>query len=392
VLTILVAPDSFKGSLTAKQAAGQMVAGITDVMPDARIFKFPIADGGEGTTECIIDAVGGQIIEKNVTAPLGDPVMGFYGILKDSRTAIIEVASASGLCLVPEGKRNPLLATSYGTGELIRAALDSGCREIFIGLGGSATIDAGAGILQALGAHLLDREGREIGRGAAGLIRLEQIDLSTVDNRLSQTAITLGYDVDNPLCGPMGASTVYGPQKGATLEMTRKIEIALQRFMDVVRQMGKDLSGIPGTGAAGGIATGLSLVGATTVPGLEKILDMVGIKKVLSNYGVHVALTGEGEFNSQSFRGKAPVGVARLAKKYNIPTVVLTGSIGQGIENAAEEGIEAIVCIVPRPMELGDAIIGAQEYLRAATARTIKLIGLGYSLRCDQAGQKGAMI
>lgn len=379
MLKILVAPDSFKGSLTAKQAANQMAAGINDVMPNAKIYKFPVADGGEGTTECIVDALGGRIIEKKVTGPLGYPVTGFFGILKDSKTAIIEVASASGLCVVPEEKLNPLRATSYGTGELIRAALDSGCREIFIGLGGSATIDAGAGILQALGAHFLDREGKEIGRGAEELTRLECIDLSAIDNRLLQTSITVGYDVDNPLCGPMGAAAVFGPQKGATQEMIRKIELALQRFVEVTRLMGKDVSGIPGAGAAGGIAAGLSLVGAVAVPGLDKILEITGIEKVMQN-GVHLVLTGEGEFNFQSFHGKAPIGVARLAKKYSIPTVVLTGNIGKGVEHASEEGIESIVCIVPGPMKLDEAISNASEYLRVATARAIKLIKLGYSL------------
>jgi glycerate kinase len=390
LLKIMVAPDSFKSSLTAKQAAGQMVAGIKDVMPNAQIYKFPIADGGEGTTECIVDAVGGQIIKKNVTGPLGDPVTGFYGILDDSRTAIIEVASASGLCLVPEEKFNPLRATSYGTGELITAAIDSGCREIFIGLGGSATIDAGAGILQALGARFLDCEDGEIGRGPAELTRLERIDLSTVDRRLLRTSIVLGYDVDNPLCGPMGASAVYGPQKGATPEMIKEIELALQRFVEVAGLMGKHLSGIPGAGAAGGIAAGLSLVGATAAPGLDKILEITGIEKVLQG-GIHLLLTGEGEFNFQSFRGKAPVGVARLAKKYNIPTVVLTGNIGEGVEQAPEEGIESIACIVPRPMELAEALGHAPEYLRAATARVIKLIELGYGLRDNRAGSSAGV-
>lgn len=380
MLRIVIAPDSFKGSLTAKEAVQAISAGIMDIMPEAVVFPFPIADGGEGTTECIVDAMGGRLIEKTVTGPLGHPVDGFFGVLDKQKTAVIEVASASGLGLIASADRNPLHATSFGTGELIRAALDEGCDEIFIGLGGSATNDAGAGILQALGAHLLDEKGREIGLGAVELFRLARIDLADLDKRLAQTRVILGCDVNNLLYGPAGASAVYGPQKGATPEMIPILDAALYHFAEVAKGLGKDIAHVPGAGAAGGIAAGLLLLDARITSGLEKILEITGLETVFQG-GVDLLLTGEGEFNGQSLHGKVPVGVARLAKKYAVPVVVLTGSVGSGIEEASREGILAVVGIVPGPVSLDAAIAHAALNLRRTSSMVMRLIALGRQIR-----------
>lgn len=379
MLKIVVAPDSFKGSLSAKAVAKEIAAGIWDVVPDAQIYLMPVADGGEGTTECIMEAVGGNLFTKEVAGPMGNLVTGFFGILDNSNTAIIEVASASGLYLVPKENRNPLYASSYGTGELILAALDQGCREIFIGLGGSATNDAGAGILQALGARLLDSQGKEIGRGGIELSKLAEIDLTHLDQRLKQTKITVGCDVDNPLFGPNGASAIYGPQKGATPEMVEVLDQALENFANVAKKLNIDVACVPGAGAAGGIGAGLLLAGATITSGIEKILELTGLEKVLAG-GIDLIVTGEGEFNNQSFHGKVPIGVARVAKKYQVPVIVLTGGIGDEIEEAYRLGIDGIMSIAPKPVSIDQSIQNAAIYLKDTASRMIRLIQIGQKI------------
>jgi len=255
---IVIAPDSFKGSLTALEAANAIEDGFRRVFPEAEIVKVPMADGGEGTVQSLVDATGGRIVKRIVTGPLGDKVEAQFGILGDGKTAVIEMASASGLPLIPPHKRNPMVTTTYGTGELIKAALDMDCRKFIIGIGGSATNDGGGGMAQALGVKLLDKDGNDIPFGGKGLLKLNRIDISTLDPRIAESEIVVACDVDNPLTGPRGAARVYSPQKGATPEMVEILEKALERFAEVVkRDLGKDVKNIPGAGAAGGLGAGL---------------------------------------------------------------------------------------------------------------------------------------
>ena len=239
-MKIIIAPDSFKGSLTAIEVSDAIAQGIEEFAPDTEIVKMPMADGGEGTVQCLVNATGGEIIEKKVIGPLGNEVLAYYGILGDKKTAVIEMAAASGLTLVPEDKKNPLITTTYGTGQLIKASLNSGCQKMIIGIGGSATNDGGAGMVQALGVRLLDKNGKELGYGGAELKKLDHIDISKLDNRLSNTEILVASDVENPLCGPKGASKVYGPQKGATPSMVEELDEALAHFAEIIkRDLGK---------------------------------------------------------------------------------------------------------------------------------------------------------
>ena len=257
-MKIVVAPDSFKGSLTAVEVSDAIAQGVREIFPEAEIVKIPMADGGDGTVQCLVNATGGKILREKVTGPLGDEVWASYGILGDKKTAVIEMAEASGLTLVPGNKRNPLITTTYGTGQLIKSALDRGCRKMIIGIGGSATNDGGAGMVQALGAKLLDKDREEIGFGGGELKKLNRIDISNLDNRLSDTKVLVASDVNNPLCGPKGASRIYGPQKGATPEMIKKLDESLAHFAKLVkRDLHKDIKDIPGAGAAGGLGAGL---------------------------------------------------------------------------------------------------------------------------------------
>lgn len=379
-MKIVVAPDSFKGSLSALQAAEAIELGIGKVFPDANIKKIPMADGGEGTAQSLVDATGGQLLVERVADPLGNEIEAEYGILGDRTTAVIEMAAASGLTLVPIDRRDPFVTTTYGTGQLIKAALNRGCRKLIIGIGGSATNDGGAGMAEALGAKLLTSNGKSISPGGWGLGALDTINLSDLDSRLGATATVVACDVDNPLTGTNGASHVYGPQKGATPEMIGTLDANLARFASIVkRDMGRSVSDIPGSGAAGGLGAGLiAFLNAELKSGVEIIIDAVQLEKQLE--GASFVVTGEGEINFQTVFGKTPVGVAKLAKKLGIPVIAIAGSIANGADEVHKAGIDAIIDIVPTPMPLERAVRNAFDLTVEAATRAARFISIGLTI------------
>lgn len=386
---IVVAPDSYKGSLTAVAVAAAMEQGILTVYPRAKVTKVPIADGGEGTVAALVTATAGQIIRQYVTGPLGDSTEACWGILGDGTTAVIEMAAASGLTLLTKDKRDPRTATTYGTGQLVKAALDRGIRKLIIGIGGSATNDGGAGMAQALGVKFLDSGGNLLLPGGAALAGLASIDLAGIDPRLTEAAILVACDVDNPLCGPQGAAAVYGPQKGATPEMVLELDQALQQFAAVAQTAtGKDVARLPGAGAAGGLGAGLLFfTNAELKPGVEIVLNATRFADIVQQ--ADFVITGEGSTDFQTACGKAPVGVAKVARQYNIPSICLSGSLGQGAEQVLEQGITGLMSIVPRPMPLSECMASAEELIRAATARVCRLVDLGIKLGSSaKAGSK----
>lgn len=376
-MQILIAPDSFKESLTALEVAEYIAVGAGKVFPEAVIQKVPLSDGGEGLTESLTAAMGGVLEHCQVTGPRGERVSAVYGWAADN-TAIIEMAQASGLELVPRDQRNPMTATTFGTGELIRAALDKGSRTIIIGIGGSATNDGGAGMAQALGARLLDSLGREISWGGGGLLDLDRIDVSQLDTRLADTTVLVACDVTNPLFGPHGASYIYGPQKGADQLMAETLDQALQHWAEVIcRDVGVDVADIPGAGAAGGLGAGLlAFAGGKLQPGLELVMDALNMDDILAS-GLDLVITGEGAINGQSLCGKVPVGLARRAKNYGVPVVAIVGSIGPGTEAVYKEGIDAIISIAPGPISLDESLQRAGELLTEAAHTALCLFKLG---------------
>lgn len=382
-MKIVIAPDSFKESLSSRQVAEQIEAGIRDILPQAETVKLPIADGGEGTIEALVAATGGRIVATEVTGPLGQPVKAVYGVCGDQQTAVIEMAAASGLVLVPKEQRNPLLTTSFGTGELIRSALDAGYRNLVIGIGGSATNDAGVGMLQALGARFLDAQGGEIGFGGAALARLKRIDVSALDPRLHDCRIEVACDVTNPLTGSTGAAAVFGPQKGATPEMVAELDKALAHFAAIVQSdLGRDIEQQPGAGAAGGMGAGLmAFLDAELRPGVAIVIEHIGLEEILA--GADLVVTGEGRIDGQSVYGKAPIGVARIAQQQGVPVIALAGSLGEGYEEVFSCGISALFSVVPGPCDLEAALEHAAVNVRA-TARNVfavmKIAKSGYAL------------
>ncbi|MGW8311935.1 MAG: glycerate kinase [Desulfuromonadales bacterium] len=375
-MKIVIAPDSFKESLTSIEAANQIEAGFREVLPSASYIKIPVADGGEGTVEAMVNATGGSMVDVSVTGPLGDRIPSSYGVLGDESTAVIEMAAASGLALVPVDRRNPLLTTSYGTGELIRHALDAGLRKFIVGIGGSATNDAGVGMLQALGARFLDRQGREIAFGGGALADLERIDCSEFDQRLQECHTLVACDVENPLTGPNGASAVFGPQKGADQAAVAQLDANLCRFSELVaRDIGKQVADLPGAGAAGGMGAALqAFLNAELRPGIQIVIKAVGLEEAI--VGADLVVTGEGRIDGQSVHGKAPVGVARIAARHGVPVIGIAGSLGPGSEKVKEHGISALFCMVKGPCSLPEALAGAAENLCELSknvAATIKL-------------------
>lgn len=372
-MKIVIAPDSFKESMTALQAATAMEQGFREIFPDADIVKIPMADGGEGTVQALVDATAGEIVSAQVTGPLGEPVEAFYGLMGGGETAVIEMAAASGIQLVPKEKRNPLIATTRGTGELILAALNRGAKHIIIGIGGSATNDGGAGMAQALGARLLDAEGREIGFGGGELHRLASIDLGGLDARLKDVKIEAACDVDNPLIGPRGASAVFGPQKGATPEMIATLDRNLSHYADVIEQAtGLQIKEIPGAGAAGGLGGGLlAFLSAELRRGVEIVLNAVRFEERVQDAALVV--TGEGKIDSQTVYGKTPMGVAQAAKKFGIPVIGIAGAVSQDSGVVHEHGIDALFSIVPGIVTWTDALANAEAYIRQ-TARNIAAV------------------
>jgi glycerate kinase len=366
-MRIVIAPDSFKESASAPAVAAALARGVRRAVPDAEIDLVPMADGGEGTVEALVAATGGRSVEVTVTAPLGEPVRATYGLLGDGQTAVIEMAAASGLPLVPQDRRNPLIATTFGTGELVRHALDQGARRIILGIGGSATNDSGAGMAQALGVSLRDAAGRELERGGAALARLASVDMGGRDLRLKECEILVACDVTNPLCGPRGASRVYGPQKGATPAMVEELDAALRHCAGVLReQLGVDVLDLPGAGAAGGLGAGLvAFAGGQLRRGVEIVAEACGLAERVR--GADLVLTGEGRLDQQSVHGKTPVGVAAVAAAQGVPVIAIAGSLGEGYEACHAAGIAAAFSICRGPMTLTEAMANA-EALLATTA------------------------
>jgi len=353
---ILIAPDSFKGSLSASQVCDAVEAGIRRVLPGAEIVKVPMADGGEGTVQALVDATGGKLVTQEVTGPMGERVEASFGLLGDGESGVIEMAAASGLPLVPPEKRNPLFTTTHGTGELILAALERGRRRLIVGIGGSATNDGGAGMAQALGAKLLDADGRDIGLGGGALAALDSIDVSGMTLLLAEARVQVACDVTNPLCGPEGASHVYGPQKGATPAMVAQLDANLAHYAELIRRdLGREVGEMPGAGAAGGLGAGLvAFCNAELKPGIELVIDAVKLEETMQR--ADLVITGEGKIDAQSAFGKTPMGVAELAQRLGVPVVAIGGTIGEGAEGLYEHGVGLIMPIIDRPMTLEEAM------------------------------------
>jgi glycerate 2-kinase len=379
-MRVVVAPDSFKGSASATAVAEAMARGVRAVFPEAEVRAVPIADGGEGTVEAMVAGTGGRTVETRVTGPLGEPVLARWGVLGDGATAVVEMAAASGLPLVPPERRDPRLTTTRGTGELLRAALDAGFRKVILGIGGSATNDGGAGLARALGIRFLDAAGRELAEGGAALAGLERIDLSGADPRLSGLELLVACDVDNPLTGPRGASAVYGPQKGATPATVAELDQALGQFAGVAaRATGRDVAGVAGAGAAGGLGAGLLFfTPARLRPGVEIVLEAAGFEALVR--GAALVLTGEGRTDAQTAMGKAPVGVAAVARRQGVPVICLSGGLGEGAEEVLARGVDALCGIVPGPMPLDQAMREAPQLVEAAAARACRLVKVGMRL------------
>ncbi len=382
-MRIVLAPDSFKECASAARVASAMAAGVRRASPDAEVDLAPVADGGEGTVEAMVTATGGRTVEVDVTGPLGTLQKACYGILGDGQTAVVEAAAASGLHLVPRERRDPRVTTTRGTGELIRHALDAGFRRIVVGLGGSGTNDLGAGMAQALGYSLKDRAGRELASGGAALASLNSIDTAGVHPALREAEIVAACDVDNPLCGPSGASHVYGPQKGATPETAAFLDQALQhagRLIDAT--LHTSVLSTPGAGAAGGLGGGvMAFLGGRLRPGIEVVAEATRLEQRI--VGASLVLTAEGAIDAQTVHGKTPVGVARLAHRHGVPVVALAGRLGEGFENVYAHGIAAAFSIVSGPMELSEAIERVDELL-ADTAEAVVKVWLAARARSSE--------
>ncbi|MEC6797843.1 glycerate kinase [Photobacterium sp. S4TG1] len=358
-MKIIIAPDSYKESLTAMEVATAIEAGFRQVMPTAEYIKLPMADGGEGTVQSLVDASNGTIIEHAVTGPLGGQVNAFFGLMGDGKTAVIEMAAASGLHLVNPEQRNPMLTTSFGTGELILAALDQGVDHIIVGIGGSATNDGGIGMAQALGVQLLDSNGQALEFGGQALAQLATIDITTVDPRLANIKLEVACDVDNPLCGEKGASQVFGPQKGATPAMVAALDQHLAHYAAIIKQdLGVDIKNTAGAGAAGGMGAALlGLFNAQLRSGIEIVIDAVNLGNIVQD--ADLVITGEGRIDSQTIHGKTPIGVARTAKKYHKPVIGIAGCLSQDCGVVYDHGIDAVFSVVPAAMSLEQAFSNA---------------------------------
>ncbi len=394
-LRVVIAPDKFKGSLSAVEVAQAMSRGVRNALGarslgnqfeiefaieieiEIEIDEAPLADGGEGTVEALVAATSGTYQEANVTGPLGEPRTARFGLLGDGQTAVLEMAAASGLVLVPQDRRDPRSTTTRGTGELLRAAIEAGAWRIIIGIGGSATNDGGAGLAQALGYRLLDAKGAELPPGGGSLDQLERIDHAQHFPGLETVEIAVACDVDNPLCGPKGASAIYGPQKGATPEIVEQLDRNLDHLAKIIeRDLGVSVRDIPGAGAAGGLGAGLvAFAGGRLERGIDLVLEAVGMAQRLK--GADLCLTGEGAIDASTAFGKTAVGVARLAKSLGCPTIALAGTIGEGAEAVLEQGIDAYLSIAPGPITLEEAIAQAPQLLEQATGQALRIFLAG---------------
>ena len=381
---IVIAPDSYKESLSALEVAQAIAAGFRQVFPAAEYVLVPVADGGEGTVDAMVAATGGHKEVVAVRGPLGEPVEAFYGLTGDGATAVIEMAAASGLALVPPDRRNPLVTTSRGTGELIRAALDAGARRFILGIGGSATNDGGVGMVQALGARLLDAQGRELGPGGGALADLDRIDVCALDPRLRECRIEVACDVDNPLTGARGASAVFGPQKGASAEMVQALDANLARLARIVeRDLGVAVEAVPGAGAAGGMgAAMLAFFSATLKPGIEIVTAAVDLDTHVRD--ADLVITGEGRIDFQTVHGKTPIGVARVAKRHGKPVIGIAGSLGAEVGVVHAHGIDAVFSVLGKPCTLDEALRDAAANVQL-TARNVATV-----LRLGSAARSGA--
>ena len=379
-MKIVIAPQAFKGSLSALSAARAIGRGVLASDPTTEIALVPVADGGDGTLSALIDSTDGQIFKSIVTGPLGFAVESEWGVMGDGKTAVIEMAQASGLVLVPPKRRNPLNTTTRGTGQIIKEALDKGYSRIIVGLGGSATNDGGVGMASALGVQFLDSEGKPLADGAAMLSELCHIDVSTIHPGLKLAEIIGATDVTNPLCGPTGASAVYGPQKGATTEIINRLDAALMHFATIIKsEMDIDVLDEPGSGAAGGMGAGLlAFANAELRSGIDMVCDVLEFEKHIKD--ADLVITGEGRSDASTVYDKAPMGVARKAKVHNVPTVVLAGSLGEGYEELYNHDISAVVCIADRTMAFDRSLARTEELLEAAADRTIRLLRLGAAI------------
>ncbi|MCS7223085.1 MAG: glycerate kinase [Armatimonadetes bacterium] len=372
-MKIVVAPDSFKGCLSSVAVCQAIAAGIKEVLPNAIVDIVPMADGGEGTVDALVAATGGRKMSVMVTGPLGQPVEAFFGILGGGETAVIEMAAAAGLHLVPVSQRDPTKTTTYGVGELIRAALEYGCRRLIVGVGGSATNDGGAGMAQALGVRLLDADGKDLPFGGGALCRLQRIDLSGRDRRIATADVIVACDVTNPLTGPAGASAVYGPQKGATAEQVAFLDSCLRHYAQVIRShLGTDVEKVPGAGAAGGLAAGLmAFCGARLQRGVELIIQTLGLEKRIQD--ADLVITGEGKLDHQTGFGKVPYGVAQVARKYHKPVVVIAGQVEIGHKVFSSWGVTACFSILNRIMSEEEAFKEAPQLLQETAVQVASI-------------------
>lgn len=379
-MKIVVAPDSFKGSLSSIEAAAAVERGILNaavrVNRNVEIAKIPIADGGEGTVAAIIAGAGGEIISTRVLDPLGREIPSFFGVLPD-RTGVIEMAAASGLNLIKAEERNPLLTTSFGTGQLILEALKAGCSRLIIGIGGSATNDGGVGMAQALGVKFLDQNQQPVGFGGGELGKIAKIDLSGIDPRIAKTTVIIASDVKNVLYGPDGASAVYGPQKGATPEMVAVLDRNLKHLAELIKDnLGKDIALVPGSGAAGGLGGGLlAFFNAEIKPGIEIVMELTGFREKVRD--ADLVITGEGATDFQTMFGKVPYGVAQVAREYGKPVICISGTLGNAYQKLYDAGIKAFFSIVNRPMTLEEAMERGGELLEATAENIMNTYFMG---------------
>ena len=379
-MKILVAPQEFKGSISALSAAEAAKIGILRAFPQAEVVLCPVADGGDGTLETLVEVSGGEVKTCSVQNPIGETIQAQWGAMGDGVTAVIEMARTSGLALLSLAERDPLNASTYGLGQAISEALDEGFRKFIVGIGGSATNDAGAGMAQALGANLLDDRGNTISFGGAALISLQTVDISNMDSRIKDSKFLVACDVSNPLTGEEGASAVYGPQKGATPEMVRSLDDALSNFATVVKKdLKKDVSEISGAGAAGGLGAGMmAFMGAELKAGVDIVLDTVNLREKLSS--VDLVITGEGGMDFQTVYNKAPIGVARIASEHNIPTIAIAGLLGSNFKIVHEHGIRAATSIVNGPITLEEASERAFELISDSVEESLRFISVGMDL------------
>ena len=379
-MKIVIAPDSFKESLSAERTAQAIKKGFEEIFPEAQYVCLPIADGGEGTVEAMIAATRGKLVTLTVSGPMSQSVEAFYGVTGDGRTAVIEMAAASGLMLVEPELRNPMSATSFGTGELIKHALNAGIRHIILGIGGSATVDGGIGMVQALGVHFYDADGNELAAGGGALSSLSHIDQQQIDPRVKECHFEIACDVDNPLTGPRVAAAVFGPQKGATPEMVIQLDNGLANLAEILgAQTGRDINAIVGGGAAGGMGVAAEIfLGGKLKPGIDIIMNAVNLEQVLE--GADLVITGEGRIDSQTVGGKAPIGVARVAHRLGVPVIGMAGVLGEGVEVVHQHGIDAVFSILPRLAPLATVLLQGEINLQHCARNIAQAMKLGQAI------------